>query len=54
MDALNPWRIRVMAALRQYGDELGERATRMAMDAPLGVTATVDADALALTIDERS
>ncbi len=33
MEALNPWRMRVMAAPRKYGDELRERATRMAVDA---------------------
>jgi transposase len=33
MEALNPWRMRVMAAPRKYGDELRERATRMAVEA---------------------
>jgi transposase len=33
MEALNPWRMRVMAAPRKYPDELRERATRMAVDA---------------------
>src|SRR4051794_16161458 len=32
MEALNPWRMRVMAAPRKYGDELRERATRMAVE----------------------
>jgi transposase len=33
MEALNPWRMRVMAAPRKYGDELREWATRMAVEA---------------------
>jgi transposase len=33
MEALNPGRMRVMAAPRKYSEELRERATRMAMDA---------------------
>jgi transposase len=33
MEALNPWRMRVLAAPRKYGDELRERATRMAVEA---------------------
>jgi transposase len=33
MEALNPWRMRVMAAPRKYPDELRERATRMAVEA---------------------
>jgi hypothetical protein len=33
MEALNPWRMRVIAALRKYPDELREPATRMAVDA---------------------
>jgi transposase len=32
MEALNPWRMRVMAAPRKYPDELRERATRMAVE----------------------
>jgi transposase len=32
MEALNPWRMRVVAAPRKYGDELRERATRMAVE----------------------
>src|SRR5680860_1793988 len=32
MEALNPWRMRVMAAPKKYGDELRERATRMAVE----------------------
>jgi transposase len=33
MEALNPGRMRVMAAPRKYSEELRDRATRMAMDA---------------------
>jgi transposase len=33
MEALNPWRMRVMGAPRKYSDELRERATRMAVEA---------------------
>jgi transposase len=36
MEALNPWRMRVVAAPRKYGDELRERATRMAVEARQG------------------
>jgi transposase len=32
MEALNPWRMRVMAAPRKYPDELRDRATRMAVE----------------------
>jgi hypothetical protein len=32
MEALNPWWMRVMAAPRKYGDEVRERATRMAVE----------------------
>jgi transposase len=32
MEALNPWRMRVMAASRKCPDELRERATRMAVE----------------------
>jgi transposase len=33
MEALNPWRMRVMAAPRKFPDELRERATRLAVEA---------------------
>jgi transposase len=33
MEALNPWRMRVVAAPRKYSEELRERATRMAVEA---------------------
>jgi transposase len=32
MEALDPWRMRAMAAPRKYPDELRERATRMAVE----------------------
>jgi transposase len=32
MEALNPWRMRALAAPRKYPDELRERATRMAVE----------------------
>jgi transposase len=32
MEALNPWRMRVVAAPRKYPDELRDRATRMAVE----------------------
>jgi transposase len=32
MEALNPWRMRVMAAPKKYPDELREWTTRMAVE----------------------
>ena len=32
MEALNPWRMRVMSAPKKFSDELRERATRLAVE----------------------